>query len=212
MKNITYILLLIILNSCANLSSLQDGRTLEKNEIEITPIVVVSKYNNPDFFNGDKKDYLPTFGLRAKFGLAKNFDAGIVLDLSTNFGITSKYQFIGNSETKFNSSAGLDFGVNVTALLFDRTIYYYSVPLYLSYNPNKSFSLFVTPRFINNSDFVYSSRYNKESVGHKYQINRFPITYGILFGKKNKYGIEVSNNSNNLFLPTQLSLGYNIKL
>ncbi|WP_395077803.1 hypothetical protein [Flavobacterium sp.] len=216
MKNIFFIPIILALNSCANLSSLQDGRTLEKDEIEITPIVSLSKFNDTfntsEYENDNKNYYLPTIGLRAKFGIVKNFDAGIVLDFSTNFGISSKYQFIGNSETKFNSSIGLDLGANIIAIPFDRNLYYYSVPLYLSYNPNNAFSFFIIPRFINNSDFINSSQYTREGFVDKYKKKRFSLTYGILFGKKNKFGIEISNNSNNLFLPTQLSLGYNIKL
>ena len=106
---------------------------------------------------------------------------------------------------------GFDFGTNLAVLLFKRKIYYYSVPLYLSYNPNKSISFFITTRFINNFD-SFNPKYNTEINKLENKQNKFAITYGILFGKKNKYGIEISNNSNNLFLPTQLSLGYNIKL
>jgi hypothetical protein len=216
MKNIIYILTLIILNSCANLTSLQDGRTLKKGEIEIAPFVSVGKFkdNLPDgkVQNDDENYYAPLLGLRTRFGIAKNFDGGIVIDMSTNFGLASKYQFIGNIESKFNSSIGLDFGVNTFGILFDRFIYYYSVPLYLSYNPNKIFTVFVTPRFMNNSEYVFREQYSKESTGKKYNINKFKISYGFLFGKKNKIGIEITNNLDKISTPTHLSIGYNVKL
>lgn len=216
MKNIIYILTLIILNSCANLTSLQDGRTLKKGEIEIAPFVSVGKFkdNLPDgkVQNDDQNYYAPVVGLRTRFGIVKNFDGGIVIDMSTNFGLASKYQFIGNNESKFNSSIGLEFGANTFGFLFDRNIYYYSVPLYLSYNSNESFTVFVTPRLRNNSEYVFRERYCKENVGEKYNTNKFTISYGFLFGRKNKIGIEMTNNLDKNGLPIHLAIGYNVKL
>ncbi len=215
MKKLMYIFTLVILNSCANLASLQDGRTLKKNEIEIAPFAAIAKFSEsvPDSQNETVEEnfYFPILALRIKYGIVEKFDAGVLMDLSTNFGITTKYQFLGNKESKINSSVGIDFGTNLFGLSYNRLKYYYSVPLYLSYYPNQSFCLFTTPRLINDSEYVFSKEYSKENVGTKYNINKLAVSYGFLFGKRKKIGIEISHNSSNNFIPTQLTLGYNLK-
>ena len=77
MKKLMYIFTLVILNSCANLASLQDGRTLKKNEIEIAPFAAIAKFSEsvPDSQNETVEEnfYFPmaTFnwmiGLNIKF-------------------------------------------------------------------------------------------------------------------------------------------------
>ncbi len=215
MKTLLFLFTVITLNSCANLASLQDGRTLKKNEIEITPFAAIAKFSEsvPDSKNEkiEENYYLPIFALRMKYGISEKFDAGVLMDLSTNFGITTKYQFLGNKESKINSSVGIDFGTNLFGLSYNRLKYYYSVPIYLSCNLNQKFCFFTTPRLINDSEYVFSKKYSNENVGTKYNINKLAVSYGFLCGKQNKIGIEISHNSGNNFAPTQLTLGYNLK-
>lgn len=216
MKKVALILPLLILISCANLNSLQDGRTLKKETIEITPMLSIGKFksNTQNTNNVDETefDFLPTFGLRAKYGLTDNIDAGINVDISTNFGFTGKYQFVGNQEKKINMSIGIDFGANLIGIINEKLFYYYSTPLYLSYNKNESSALFITPRFINNSEYVFSNKYDQESVGEKYNLSKIILSYGILFGKKNKYGFEITHNSSAIYKPTGISFGCNFRL
>jgi hypothetical protein len=216
MKKIAAILLLFILNSCASLNSLQDGRTLKKGTVEITPMVSLGKFmsntQNANNIDETECDFLPTLGLRAKYGLTHKIDGGINLDIATNIGFTGKYQFIGNQEKRINTSIGIDFGANITGIINEKLFYYYSVPLYFSYNRNESFSCFVTPRFINNREYVFSNKYDQESVGEKYNLSRIVLSYGFLFGKKNKYGFEINHNSSNILKPTGISFGYSFRI
>jgi hypothetical protein len=193
---------------------MQDGRTLKKGTREITPMVSSGKFSsktqNLNNIDETEYDYYPNFSVRAKYGINDKFDAGINFDQATNIGITTKYQFLGNQTSRYNSSIGVDFGANITSALFDKLFYYYSIPLYFSYNIS-NYSIFVTPRFINNSEYVFSTKHSTESVGYKYNMSRIVVSYGFLFGKKNKYGIEIGHNSSDIFKPTHLSLGYNIR-
>jgi hypothetical protein len=217
MKKIFVICTFFLLYSCANLNSLQDGKTLEKGTFEITPIMSVGYYksNVLDDNNVDEPelDILPTIGLRAKYGISERFDAGINADLSTNFGFTGKYQFLQSANKKLNSSIGADFGTNLLSILNNEdTFYYYSVPLYISYNHNEAVCTFVVPRFINKSEYVYTNKYDAErSVGEKYSLSKFNVAYGMLFGKKNTYGFEISHNSSKTLMPTEISFGYNYR-
>ena len=197
------------------MASLQDGRTLKKNEIEIAPFAAIAKFSEsvPDSKNESVEEnyYLPILALRIKYGITDKFDAGVLMDLSTNFGITAKYQFLGDKVSEINSSVGIDFGTNLFGFSYNRLKYYYSVPIYLSYNPNQKFCFFTTPRLINDSEYVFSKKYSNENVGTKYNINKLAVSYGFLLGKRNKIGVEISHNSGNNFTPTQLTLGYNLK-
>lgn len=215
MRKLSAILILFHFYSCATLNSLQDGRTLKKDTYEITPMISVGKFEshtqNTNNLDESEFDYVPALSLRAKYGLTDKFDAGIIFDLATNFGFTGKYQLIGNQDKKFNTSLGIDFGANIIGIAHGKLFYYYSVPLYFSYNRNESFTIFITPRFINNSEYVFSNRYNLESVGMNYNVSKIVASYGIMLGRKNKYGFEISHNSAQILRPTGISIGYNFR-
>lgn len=217
MKKIVFTILIVLLcvlfQNCSSVNSIQDGRTLPKDKIEITPIVSFGKFasktqndNNKDEF---EFNYYPNFSLRAKYGFKNNFDTGIIIDQSLNFGITTKHQFIGNQKAKFNVSFGVDLGFNLMAVFYEKLIYNYSIPLYISYNQN-NYSIFITPRFINNSEYVFNNIHDKETIASKHNISRINISYGLLFGKKNKFGFEIQHNLSNILIPSHLALGYNI--
>lgn len=215
MKKIVAIYTFFLFYSCANLNSLQDGKTLEKGTVEVTPMIslgyIKSNGLNDDNVDESELEFLPTFGLRVKYGIAERFDAGINVDLATDFGFTGKYQFLESANKKFNSSIGADFGANLIGILNGDLMYYYSVPLYISYHHNEAVCTFVTPRFIKNSEYAYRNKYDLESVGEKYSLSRFEVSYGMLFGKKNKYGFEISHNSAKTLIPTEISFGYNFR-
>ncbi len=212
MKFFYFALLLILFSGCANLNSLQGGKTLPKDTFEITPIVGLGTFEEAENFYEDRNEFvaIPNCGLRVKYGFTDKIDAGITADLSSNFGLTGKYHVLGKKNSKFNSSIGFDFGANLIVFSYGTLLYYYSVPLYFSYDFKSTFSFYLTPRYINNSGYRIISRTNKNS-SNDISLNRATISYGALFGKKHKFGLEISNNSKNLLIPTQIAFGYNIR-
>lgn len=211
-KIILVLIFLQVFYNCVSINPLQDGRTLKKNSIEIAPSINFSSTNNVMencIKTCNEHKIIPYITIRGKYGIRHNLDLGVNVDFSTNLGFTGKYQFIGNQTAKINASVGLDFGLNIYLIAYEKIQYYYSVPFYLSYNPNDKFAFYLTPRFINNSKYIYDNKYTKDTIGYDYQYNRLSISYGVLYGKKNKYGIEISNNSRgNIIRPTHLSIGY----
>lgn len=215
-KGIGIIAFSLLMVSCAGISSFQDGRTLGKQNLEITPSVSASKFKNHTIQEGENEEYdfAPLLTLRARYGVKENFDLGLYIDQSLNIGLSTKYQFIGKGkEAKFNSSIGLDLGANPYAFAYNSPMFYYSVPLYFSFNPDEKKAFYFIPRFINNTKYVLGSKYNNQKKGVRYSINRVALSYGFLFGKKNKYGIEVQHSSINakIYVPTHIALGYIIR-
>lgn len=170
-----------------------------------------SNTQNANNLDESEYDFLPSIGIRAKYGITDKIDGGINIDLSTNIGFTGKYQFIGKRDNKFNSSIGVDFGANLIGVFNYKLFYYYSIPLYLSYGFKETITTFVTPRMINNSEYVFSNKYGKETVGEKFNSTNVSLCYGILFGKKDKYGFEISHNSSKILQPTEIAFGYNFR-
>lgn len=208
-----YFILVLLVSGCANLSSLQDGRTLQEGILEFSPILTSGGYYyslnkpNPENEDDNYNRYIPIIpSLRTKIGFGSKFDAGVILDLSSSFGVTSKYQIMGNNDAVLNASIGLDLGTNLLALFYEKCVYYYSVPFYLSYNPHPKFAIFATPRYSSKSDFFYNDSFSVNSGDTVSDYKTF--SYGLIYGKKEKFGIELANIGFRKYQPEFLSIFY----
>lgn len=199
---------------CYNFATLQSGKVLEKNQYEIVSYLSTAKTEHQIYMADDASDldYYPYAGFRFKYGIGEKFDAGLLLDVSFNSAITTKYQFIGSQESYFAASSGIDVGFNFLSLGFAAQNYMMvSVPLYLSIHPSENASLYLTPRYIHNHR--YGIRGNEPDMRGWLSANhRMVFTYGVLYGQRNKVAIEISHNGPQTLHPTHLTVGYVILL
>ncbi len=213
LKRINYLLPLSILftvgfGSCITLNSHQTGRTVGYNNNSIiTTISFGDNYFEKYFHNKDSKSiYLDDFGVFQ--GISDNFDIGIKVNSMLTFTGTGKYQFIGDKNSLFASSVGLDLGYN-PILLFNRTILYNGgLSLYNSIHPTDFLAFTLSPRYIGHGAIFF---------GDDFSINHiFGYSAGIIIGRKHQISIELSQfnlNKGYLFDNKPIfSLGYIFKL
>jgi len=182
-------LLLLTLCGCLSYTSYEDGKTLGKGKIEATPALNIHQAPSITFFENDKKledipiITYPTIGMSFKKGIGNKTDlyGKVATNLGFNAGI--KHNLMGNESTSFALAMGADVGLLIIPGLFqdDYTIPNIQLPIYTSYHTSEKFAAYLTPRY------VYQFRHDKDSQHYNY----FGGNFGILFGKKNKIGIDM---------------------
>ena len=197
----------VFLSSCLSLTTLQSGKTLGKDNSEIAITGSSGRYSVISALDDEGDfDYLPLIAFRGQYGVSQKLDLGFRVDLNTFMGPSIKYQFIGNQNSLFSSSIGLETGLNFFAFAFGNFTYYASAPLYLSYHPKDFISINLTPRFINTSEYIFEEHSNTPGAGNRYSI--IGSSYGLILGYRHKCAIEVSNFGLEYYKPTQFSIGY----
>ena len=106
----------VLLFSCASLSTMQSGRTLGKDNVEISGNATVGSYSKIPLYPEDKYfDYKPIIGVRGQVGVTEKLDLGVNFDLNSFIGINIKRQFLGTQTSFFASSIGVGTGLNFGA-------------------------------------------------------------------------------------------------
>ena len=71
---------------------------------------------SPDFFYDDGEEVLdenfafPNLELTGRYGVSDKFDVGVKLNTNLNLSITTKYQFLGDRQSKAAMAIGADVG------------------------------------------------------------------------------------------------------
>lgn len=188
MKNIFNTLLFalsisVLFSSCASLAGFQDAKTIGENNGEVVASLNFSQ--SPDFIGlrdssgASSIPFLvfPNIELGGRYGVLENLDVTLKMNTNLNLAIGAKYQFLGDQNSVFNMATGLDFG---SFGLFSG-LWNVQVPLYMSVHPKENLSIYLAPRYI----------YQFSSYGNLIHWNYVGGNFGLLFGKKNKFGLDV---------------------
>lgn len=136
----------LLLVSCYTLNSHQTGKTLGKGNQSYQVLYgLVDQPALEDDINLESNGLmLPQFLLIT--GITDDFDIGATLGLNKS-GFFTKYQFVGNQESKFAMSTGVNgfVGLNVFTILSYQAYYSIELPLYLSYEISPDFTIYTTP-------------------------------------------------------------------
>ncbi len=208
-SNLVFLLVLTttLFSSCLSISTVQSGRTLGKGNSEIALIGSYGRYSQISVIDNDGNfDYLPVFAIRQQYGFSQKLDIALTVDQNTFLSPSIKYQFIGDNKSHFASSIGLETGVNFFTFLFGNFTHYVTVPLYLSYHPKNNISLYLTPRYINTSEYIFNKQSSSPGAGDSF--SQLGSSYGIILGSKHKFALEISNFGLDYYKPTQFSIGY----
>ena len=140
-------------------------------------------------------------------GFGKTTDLRFHADQQLNLGLGLKQQIWGGEYLPFAGSIGLDAGFGLGAFFLARINTYITVPLYTSYELRDNFTLCFTPRYLyqnsknRDADTTASMVFNNSS-------NLLGLSYGFLWGRKEKFGLEVSNFEGPFFKPSQITAGF----
>jgi len=193
---------------CLSLPTIQSGKIVGKNNFEIGLNGSYGKYSQNSVLDREGNfDNKPVIGLRGQYGISEKQDIGINIDQNSFIGATFKQQFVGNQTSKFASSIGLGSSFNFGAFLFGNLTYYVTVPLFISVHPKNNFSIYLTPRYVYSSEYVFAHPTGGQ-LGVGDQQSFIGNSYGLILGNKHKISIELSNYGRFLYKPTQFSLGY----
>jgi hypothetical protein len=206
---VTIFILSGLFSSCISEVSMQTGRTLGIKKLEVCVNGSSGKFSEISAIDSAGSfDYKPLIGVNLHYGVLKNLNVGVSVNQSTFIGTSMKYQLLGTKQSRFATSLGLNAGFNSGAFLFGNFISFLSVPLYISYHPSNAFSVYLTPRYIATSEYIFASETGSQEIGFNRKIYRIGSSYGIMVGEEHKIAIEVSNFGKALFRPTQISVGY----
>jgi hypothetical protein len=188
---------------------MQTGKTLGQDVYEINVNGSYGKFSEISVLDSaGVLNNKPLVGVNLHYGALDKLNVGISINQALFLAGNLKYQFIGNLESRFASSLGFNAGFNFGAVLFGNFSSYVSVPIYFSYHPSKLISIYLTPRYIATSQYLFSSPNKNTKLGYQRELYRFGGAYGVIIGDRHKVALEVSNFSKDLIHPTQFSVGY----
>jgi len=216
LKIIILIILITPISSCVTINSMQSGKTLGNNNAELCLSGTYGNYSPISvFYYEDTVDVnhtinnFPNAGLRVRYGITNKIDLGLNFDLTTDLGLNLKYQFLGTKTSFFCSSIGFDTGINlVPAIAGGFSIYYLSIPLFISIHPKKNVSIYFTPRYFYTSRYFFGYLPPNYNERFKANISRNLNSYGIIIGETHNIAFEISNFGEKFYLPTQFTIGY----
>ena len=190
-KTIGYLLLALVVTSCTNMSSLQTAKTLKKDQGRF--LIGGEMYHGSKSINGKRdsvwrnsKGQMGYVDIGYRRGIAKDLDIGVKLIVFSLLFADVKYQII--KENEFVLSAG--FGAGTSLPLSIRQVegpktsrdtvwkkmhvYEVTFPLYISYDINRYFSLYTSPKYI----------FHTVEGNYVMHMNLVGITGGVKLGKK----------------------------
>jgi len=205
------VLLLLLLNSCSQLSSLQTAKTLEKNDAIIGAAAFGYGIQDENASGGELgSGVVPHFEIFGRYGVVNKVDLGLKLSTSGNALLDGKFQFSGNTESKFAMAAGGGFEFQGNPSSNEKFIYRVHLPIYLSFHPRQDLAIYTTPRYVfqsviddNNSYFIGASG------GFSYRFSE-DFT-GMLEGSYYLPNIENSNNDGTYLYQIGLGVTYHLR-
>ncbi len=127
--------------------------------------------NIPSFF-------FPSFEFSGRYGVAEKVDIGVRLNTNLNFGISGKFQVVGDQESSFAMALGAEVGTfGLISGLWN-----VQIPVFLSVHPSERFSWYFSPRYI----YQFTTY-----AGAENGLSYLGGNTGVMFGSRNKFGLDI---------------------
>jgi hypothetical protein len=214
MKNVFWLfvtkIVLLTSTGCVSINSFQDGRTLSKEKIDLG---ISANYGDLTNYSNQDSFQFPHLEIFSQIGITNRFDVGIKLNSSSMIGSVLKFQILGNKESKLAMSIGNQSGIGPLRLLLGGINYYTSFSIYNSIHINEKIAIILTPTYIISSDRLFD--WPGKGINDPIEIDNneaVGVSYGLIIGKKNRIGIEISHLGKNIYCPTQIGVNYTIRL
>ncbi|MFT4536123.1 MAG: hypothetical protein ACJA1A_001219 [Saprospiraceae bacterium] len=174
------IIIAFLMSSCASLTGFEEGRTLGAENSEIG--VSLNYVKAPNLFDDESSSSddldnigFPNIELNYKYGVTNKLDVGGKISTNLNGSTYAKYQVVGDNSSKFALSPGLEIGTILGSA------YSIGIPIYTSIYPTDNVTININPRFM----------YQFVSAGPTEGATYIGGNFGLMFGKKNKFGIDI---------------------
>lgn len=171
---------LLLLSSCAQVSTLQTARTTPRGVIDAGGAIQGSLLGDV----GGEQGGAPSGEVWARVGLGERADLGLKAGGMGQALLDLKLQVIGDQTSPFALAIGAGVGTGIMAITADEGgLMDLQVPLYLSYHPSPRWSWYAAPRYI---------RQNLFSDSPSAQNNYFGGSVGFMVGEEWRIVTELS--------------------
>lgn len=171
--SVSLILIIVLMTSCAQISSFQSARTTAKGEGEFGASLNVAGITG----GFDNESYAaPLIDLWGRYGVGSKTDIGLKVSTGLTIVFDIKQQLVGDQQSKFALAVGGAAGAFPAGAL----VYQFHIPVYLSFHPSEKIAWYLTPRYVN------------QGISGAGSANYLGSSVGVLFGKKVKFGIDIS--------------------
>ena len=182
MKSLIYIFLILVLflGSCAQLTRLDTGRTVGEGNMEIGGYVTaygVNEVGSPDL----GAIALPVLGFQMNYGFTDRIDANFSLNSSGNIYVNPKFQLVGDQESSFALSVlpGIDVQVGDIDGTENQVIFRPHISSILSFHQDE-WAAFLEPKYIYQN--VTETHFAGATIGVEYFMNqRTKLSLGYSF-------------------------------
>ncbi len=157
--------------NCAQLGSFQTAKVLPKKQSSLGVAAIGYGVNEAISTSDIGVGVVPHVEISSRFGVGNKLDFGARLSSSINLLLDAKYQYAGNSDSKFAAAIGAGMELQATNVN-DVFVYRVHLPLYFSIHPNTSDALYATPRMVFQSVSDDTNSYFwGASLGYQRQFN-----------------------------------------
>lgn len=147
------LLSMLATSACVSMSSLQTARTLDEGQSQQT--VGGGVYNSKETIGTiEYETNLPYIEYSYRRGFKKDLDAGLKLTFVGAYAADIKYQLIDGDAWAISTGLGVGYmSYKISSGGQDSTVKFldFMLPLYVSYDFSKSFSVYMTPKYIHRS-------------------------------------------------------------
>jgi hypothetical protein len=179
-----------LVSGCASMSCMQTARVTEKGRFVggfgggavSVGLGVMDSSNKEVIFRA------PFAEIFARYGVTEKLDLGAKLTIIGTFLLDGKYQFQGNSESKFANSAGAGIGfMSISAGDYINKIKDIHFPYYFSFHPTNWLGIYTNPRYVLR---LTNSTYKNDSSVKNSTTHWYGMTGGLRFGKTTGFFME----------------------
>ena len=204
---VIWFLPIICLNiwQCAPLTTFEEGRTLEKDRIDLKISMNVgagTEYertlDNEEYFQGT---------MSMGIGLTNNLEMGPRMDASTMISLYTKYQLLGTKTSTHAGSILMEIGGTPIELLLDRFRYFSTAAWCHSIYVNDHFAINISPRIWYFNDAQFDNLGLNPSPGTTSEDLSLGLNYGLRFGNKFRFITEIAHLDLRTFQISRVGVG-----
>ncbi len=139
----------ICFNSCISISSLETARVVDPKQFAVGVGTGIPNYS----FTRDNEE-IKVLGMVSevswRYGLVEQLDIGLNLKLVGLLGMDIKYQYYGDSQSRFAAAAGFEAGYFFipSTEYNDANTFETAIPLFFSYHPTEKLGVYLNPKYI----------------------------------------------------------------
>lgn len=173
MRTALFISICVLISSCAQLTRLDTGRTVGKNNLELGGYIAAYGTDDPSTAGGELGSIaLPVLGFQSNYGLTNKMDINFSLNTSGNIYINPKFQIVGDQESSFAVSILPGADMQISPPESNQTVFFRPhISGILSFHQNE-WAAFMEPKYIYQNPDGSKTHFVGATIGLEYFRNQ----------------------------------------